>query len=621
MNEPIIIGLIQNIAVLMAFAMLYENFWLRNEKPRSLPSKLFTGLVLGGIGIVLMFTPWTLMPGLVFDTRSVMLSVSGVFFGVIPTIIAMVFTMVVRFFMNGEGMWMGMAVILFAGTIGLLWAELRKNKQPKYLAVDFLALGLVVHIVMLATTVFLPAERIMPTLKTIVLPVFFIYTPGTMLLGLLLAGQKRNFQNLWEKEKLYESERKLSTDLIKKQKELQEQVEKYSRLNREFQEQNIELQQAKEKAEESDHLKSAFLANLSHEIRTPMNAIMGFTELLNQDELTTEERDEFIDIVRESGFYLLSIINDIVEISHIDVGQIELKESEIDLQDFLTHLYQTYAVSPTKEKEVKFSLEMPEHSPKGKMITDEVKLRQILINLLNNAIKYTPQGQISFGYQMEKADKISFFVKDSGVGISPDNHQLIFERFRQIEMDLSKRAGGSGLGLSITKAYVELMGGTIEIDSEIGKGATFTVTLPFVESSEQVTPREKSLSADLEKSKDSKLILVAEDEEINWFFISKVLSKGNYTLIRAVNGKEAVEYCRENPDISLVLMDIKMPEMNGFEALEEIRKIKPKLPVIGQTAYALPDDVEQLKAAFDDYITKPIDRKLLIEKIEESLRA
>lgn len=619
MNEPIIIGLIQNIAVLMAFAMLYENFWLKNEKPRSLPAKLFTGMILGGIGIVLMFTPWTLMPGLVFDTRSVMLSVSGVFFGVIPTVIAMVFTMVARFFMDGEGMWMGMAVILVSGTIGLLWAELRKNKQPKYMAVEFLALGLVVHIMMLATTVFLPSERIMPTLKTIVLPVFFIYTPGTMLLGLLLAGQKRNFQNLWEKEKLYESERKLSTDLIKKQKELQEQVEKYSRLNHEFQEQNIELQQAKEKAEESDHLKSAFLANLSHEIRTPMNAIMGFTELLNQDELTTEEREEFIDIVRESGFYLLSIINDIVEISHIDVGQIELKESEIDLQAFLTHLYQTYAVSPTKEKEVKFSLEMPEHSPKGKMITDEVKLRQILINLLNNAIKYTPQGQVSFGYQMEKADKISFFVKDSGVGISPDNHQLIFERFRQIEMDLSKRAGGSGLGLSITKAYVELMGGTIEVDSEIGKGSTFTVTLPFVESSEQVTPQGKSLSADSGKSKDGKLILVAEDEDINWFFISKVLSKGNYKLIRAVNGKEAVEYCKKNPDISLVLMDIKMPEMNGFEALEEIRKIKPKLPVIGQTAYALPGDVEQLKAVFDDYITKPIDRKLLIEKIEENL--
>ncbi|RIH65860.1 response regulator [Mariniphaga sediminis] len=619
MNEPIIIGLIQNIAVLMAFAMLYENFWLKNEKPRSLPAKLFTGIILGGIGIVLMFTPWTLMPGLVFDTRSVMLSVSGVFFGVIPTVIAMVFTMVARFFMDGEGMWMGMAVILVSGTIGLLWAELRKNKQPKYMAIEFLALGLVVHIMMLATTVFLPSERIMPTLKTIVLPVFFIYTPGTMLLGLLLAGQKRNFQNLWEKEKLYESERKLSTDLIKKQKELQEQVEKYSRLNHEFQEQNIELQQAKEKAEESDHLKSAFLANLSHEIRTPMNAIMGFTELLTQDELTTEEREEFIDIVRESGFYLLSIINDIVEISHIDVGQIELKESEIDLQDFLTHLYQTYAVSPTKEKEVKFSLEMPEPPPKGKMITDEVKLRQILINLLNNAIKSTPQGQISFGYQMEKADKISFFVKDSGVGISPDNHQLIFERFRQIETDLSKRASGSGLGLSITKAYVELMGGTIEVDSEIGKGSTFTVTLPFVESSEQVTPQGKSLSADLEKSKDSKLILVAEDEDINWFFISKVLSKGNYKLIRAVNGKEAVEYCKKNPDISLVLMDIKMPEMNGFEALEEIRKIKPKLPVIGQTAYALPGDVEQLKAVFDDYITKPIDRKLLIEKIEENL--
>ena len=185
MSEPIILGLIQNIAILMAFAMLYENFWLRNDKPRGLLSKIFTGIVVGIISIVLMFTPWTMMPGIVFDTRSVMLAVSGVFFGGLPTVIAMAIAAAVRFFIGGDGTWMGIAVIITSGTIGIFWLQIT-GKQKWQKPLNFLLLGLVVHLIMMADTVFLPSDRMLTTLQTIVIPVFLIYTPGTMLLGMLL---------------------------------------------------------------------------------------------------------------------------------------------------------------------------------------------------------------------------------------------------------------------------------------------------------------------------------------------------------------------------------------------------------------------------------------------------
>lgn len=617
MNEPIVIGLIQNIAILVAFAMLYENFWLRNDRPRGIWSKIFTGFILGIIGTVLMFTPWTMLPGLVFDTRSVMLAVAGVFFGPAPTIIAMALAGIMRYIIGGEGIWMGIAVIVSSGSIGILWAEIRKNWKRINRPVEFLMLGLIVHLVMLATVFLLPPERVAQTFRTIAIPVFLIYAPGTMLLGLLLAAQKRNFQNRIDKEKLYKKEHQLSNQIIENQKKLKVQLEKYELLNSEYRIQNIELKKAKEKAEESDRLKSAFLANLSHEIRTPMNAIMGFADLLESEDRNDATRGKYVRIIKNSGSYLLAIINDIVEISQIEAGQVEINEVEIEINEFLDEIYNSFKMVIVSRKNLKISLEKPMPPLVEKIKLDEVKLRQILVNLINNAIKFTEKGEITFGYHIKNASEISFFVEDTGIGIAPENHYVIFERFRQLESNSTRVHSGSGLGLSITKAYTEMMGGSISVESEKGKGARFTLTFPFiaVKIDKEKPVIDKKEEEPVVTPNGKRVILVAEDEDINWYYIEQVLSRYNYTLIRAANGLEAVDFCKSNENIGLVLMDIKMPVMSGFEALEEIRKINPKLPVIAQTAYALSGEVEKIKSVFDDYITKPINRQLLIEKI------
>jgi signal transduction histidine kinase/ActR/RegA family two-component response regulator len=544
-----------------------------------------------------------------------MLAISGIFFGPLPTIIAMVLSGLMRVYMGGEGLWMGLAVIVSSGTIGIVWAELRKKWKRMNKPIEFFALGLVVHIFMLAATALLPVERMVETLRIISLPIFLIYIPGTMLLGLLMAAQKRNFQNQIEKEKLYLKERSLRNELLEKQQQLTEQLEKYANLNNEYRAQNSELIIAKEHAEESDRLKSAFLANLSHEIRTPMNAIIGFADLLNMNELDDRTREKYVQIIQNSGNYLLSIISDIVEISHIEAGQVELNETEIDLHEFLDDVYSAFKVSVPKNKNVVIKLveENPRISRKIKM--DEVKLRQILMNLLNNALKFTEQGEICFGYKTSDDAELMFFVQDTGIGIAPENHQIIFERFRQVDAGKSKINTGSGLGLSISRAYVELMGGTIELISDLGKGSEFKIIFPYLQQNYQPKKVKKEEIIQPIYSNGQKVIVVAEDDDINWYYIEEILSRYNYKLIRAENGKEAVDLCRENENVDLVLLDIKMPVMDGFEALEKIKGIKPKLPVIAQTAYALPNDVEKIKALFDDYIIKPINQQLLIEKI------
>ncbi len=618
MNESIIYTLIQNIAVLLAFALLYESFWLQSHQPQRLISKLTTGTVLGVIGIILMKTPWIMVPGLSFDVRTVMLVNSGVFFGTLPTILAMLITGIFRGISGGDGIWMGLATIISSGTIGILWAKLRKKWKRINTPLEFLVLGVIVHAVMMSAVFLLPTESVYESLRLLALPMIIVFIPGTMLLGMLLAAQKRNFQNRIEKEKLYLKEHELREEVVKKQKQIEEQLAKYSKLNKGYRAQNRELKQAKEKAEESDRLKSAFLANLSHEIRTPMNAIMGFTGLLDTNELTEESRRKYVEIIKNSGNYLLSIINDILEISQIEAGQVELNKTNVDVNTFMKGIYDLFKISVDQsDKNIKFRLQSTVTETSLMINTDEVKLHQIIINLLTNSLKFTKEGEILLGYESTGNNEITFFVKDTGVGIAPQNHHVIFERFRQLEENVPGTSSGSGLGLPITKAYVEMLGGTIKLISAKNEGAEFRIILPVKEAEHKSQPEIKLPEAKtvVRTANGKKVILVAEDEELNWFFIEQVLSRYNYKLIRVENGKEAVDIRRNNNNIDLVLMDIKMPVMNGYEALEQIRKIKPKLPVIAQTAYALPNDIEKMKLVFDDYITKPINRQLLIEKI------
>lgn len=618
MNESIIYTLIQNIAVLLALALLYESFWLQSHKPLSLISKIITGIILGLIGLVLMKIPWILVPGLSFDVRTVMLVNSGVFFGPLPTILAMLITGAFRAIIGGDGVWMGLTTIVSSGTIGILWSGWRKKWKIIDTPLEFLVLGFIVHAFMMGAVFLLPAERVYESLRLLALPMIIVFIPGTMLLGMLLAAQKRNFQNRIEKEKLYVKEHELREEVVKKQRQIEEQLEKYSKLNKGYRTQNKELKLAKEKAEESDRLKSAFLANLSHEIRTPMNAIMGFAGLLDNNELSEENRKKYVEIIKNSGKYLLSIINDILEISQIEAGQVELNKNRVEVNAFMKSIYDVFKISVEQSnKNIKFRLQTIVTETPLIFNTDEVKLNQIIINLLTNALKFTKEGEILLGYENNSNNEITFFVKDTGVGISPENHIVIFERFRQLEDNNTGNSPGSGLGLPITKAYVEMMEGSIKLISAENEGSEFRITFPFNQPGRTIKPEIKMPETKpvVRTANGKKVILVAEDEEINWFFIEQVLSRYNYKLIRVENGKEAVDICKNNNNIDLVLMDIKMPIMNGYEALEEIRKFNPKLPVIAQTAYALPNDIEKMKLVFDDYITKPINRQLLIEKI------
>lgn len=376
------------------------------------------------------------------------------------------------------------------------------------------------------------------------------------------------------------------------------------------------LIKAKEKAEESDRLKSSFLANLSHEIRTPMNAIQGFTDLLKMPNLTDEKKDIYISTIKKSGNKLLLIINDIIEISKIDAGQIVPHFSPINLNDFLVDLFNTLHVTVPDDKKLELRLVNSDQNPSLYISTDEVKLLQIMTNLINNAIKFTEEGSVNFGYEILNEKEIKFFVQDTGIGIDPKFKQVIFERFRRIESDLAIMKGGSGLGLAISKAYVEMLGGKIELDSEVGKGSYFSFTIPLIVAEKSSNIETTTVSKNNNYYLDNDVILIAEDDDINYLYFKEIVSNYHFTIIRACTGKEAVDYCSKH-DFLVVLMDIKMPEMDGFEALKLIKSIKPNLQVIAQTSYALPEDEALIKkSGFDGYITKPINKEELKKQID-----
>jgi signal transduction histidine kinase/CheY-like chemotaxis protein len=363
-----------------------------------------------------------------------------------------------------------------------------------------------------------------------------------------------------------------------------------------------ELRIAKEYAEQSDHLKSAFLANMSHEIRTPMNGILGFADLLKTPFLTNEEQATFIRVIEQSGRRMLAIINDIIDISKIEAGQMEIQLQETNLNQLLNDLH-VFFIPETAEKGLflNISTELPDNA--CIVSTDSQKLTQVLTNLLKNAIKFTLHGGISCGYTI-KNEMITFYVNDTGIGIEPNQKDLVFERFRQGSLSLTRNYEGSGLGLSISKAFIEMLGGEIWLESEPGKGSTFYFTIPFNYTPMQ-SPEDK-VSSDRENRLPSLTILVAEDDSSSRFYLSEILKMKDVTLLLAENGKEAVDFVNTTAHIDVVLIDLKMPVMDGYEAARQIKILNPSIPVIAQTAYALSNDEEKaLQAGCDDFITKP----------------
>lgn len=375
-----------------------------------------------------------------------------------------------------------------------------------------------------------------------------------------------------------------------------------------------ELIEALDKAERSDRLKDAFLQNLSHEIRTPLNAIVGFSNLLSQED-TTDITKEYTSIIRDSSHQLLAIVSDILTMASIQTGQETLVIKPVNINNLITRLRELF-FHTAKEKNLKFIMpELPGDKPLL-MLADETKLFQILTNLLSNAFKFTHHGSVGLALTLHD-NMIDLSVSDTGIGISEESLAVIFERFRQAEDNTHIEYGGTGLGLAISLSFAQMLGGTIAVRSEPAKGSVFTLSLPFREATSE---KEDDASRIFIPSNRKLTILVVEDEINNYLLIKALLNHSNLKLVYAENGVEAVKACQSNPAIDLVLMDIKMPLMDGITALGLIKERRKDLPVIAQTAYGLEREKQQfLEQGFDGYISKPISKEELFTIIKQNL--
>ncbi|VXB51371.1 Protein-glutamate methylesterase [Flavobacterium sp. 9AF] len=380
-----------------------------------------------------------------------------------------------------------------------------------------------------------------------------------------------------------------------------------------------ELIKAKDKAEESDRLKSAFLANMSHEIRTPMNGIVGFTNLLLEPNLTGEEQQQYIEIIQKSGYRMLNTLNDLIDISKVETGQMEVYIKEFNICEEIENNYEFFK-SEARQKGLNLILKKPIIKKDLIIYSDQRKINSILTNLIKNAIKYTDTGTIEISYSLEN-QQLFCQIKDTGIGIPKNRQEAIFDRFVQADISDIRAFEGSGLGLTIAKAYVEILGGTIGLESEEGIGSIFYFSIPIQDNESK---KEEKIKNAIEQKTDfspiNKVpkILVSEDDETCFQHLDILLKDVVAEIIHARNGLEAVEICKKNPDINLILMDIKMPKLNGYEATKEIRTFNKDVTIIAQTAYALAGDHEKaIKAGCNDYIPKPIKKEKLYSLIKK----
>jgi PAS domain S-box-containing protein len=372
-----------------------------------------------------------------------------------------------------------------------------------------------------------------------------------------------------------------------------------------------ELIAAKDRAVAADKLKSAFISNVSHEIRTPLNSIMGLVELLSTQELDENEKKSFSDFLQQSGERFIQTISDYMDSSLIVSGNQEILKSKVNPAELIKDVWEEY--KPRAEKKHLQFLAAKNPTTDFTFISDPELIKKVLKQLISNAIKFTLSGEVKFGYRIKDA-QIIFFVSDTGIGISEEAQPHIFGYFMQEDQSTIRRFEGSGLGLSIAKGLVDLLGGEIRFTTKKDSGSTFTFSIPF----QNISPdRERKKQPQPTGSAKQPVILLVEDDYYNYKFMTTVLEKNNFAkVILAVNGKLAVEKCRELQEINLVLMDMKLPEMDGYEATREIRKIRPELPIIAVTAFATSGDEKKvLDAGCNDYITKPIKRQELFDKI------
>ncbi|WP_321514766.1 PAS domain S-box protein [Marinifilum fragile] len=832
MNDSILLGLVQNAAILLSFSIFCEYMWVNKTKLSPLYRQVLFGGIIGSIGIILMMTSWKGSAGIVFDTRSIILSISGLFFGAIPTVIAMLITSTYRFFMGGDGIIMGIAVIICSGTIGILWRELLTRVDHQLKWVELLLMGLIVHIAMLFCTLLLPSEKIYSTLSYLVLPLLTIYPIVNMLLGLFMQRQMQNVNNrtilssteekysrlygsmsdayvvmdieynilegnkalqdvlgysekdllstnfknitpqkwihideqiinnevlingssqVYEKEcikkdgsivpvelrvhlmkdeqdeivgywailrdisirknalKQIDNERARLETILEtvpemiwlkntegeylacnnnfaefigvKEEELigksdfeidinPEMAEFYfkkdleviksantirfvnlaksvntdeevltetiktpmydsignitgvlgvSRDISEIKKAEEELRKAKEKAEESDKLKSIFLANMSHEIRTPMNAIMGFSELLIDSEIKEVERMQYVNIIQQSGNRLVQIIDDIVDLSKLEMSQITLKNADFYLFSLMKESLEIHKnrdlikSKPNLELAIKSNPEIE----CLKLHSDSTRIQQILDNLIENSIKFSESGRVEIGCKMIESNDQEFveiYVKDDGIGIPKNRQGVIFERFRQ--GDEEHFIEGAGLGLSISRGLVELLGGTIRFESEVGIGSTFYFTIPVGKS------KLLNLHDGTENKKErigSKKVLIAENDYNSFLYVKKLFEDQDIEVSFAENSVEMLDKLKQlSPD--LLIMDLNIPGRDSMKCIDEIKKSVIATKIIVQSSYVFKEEEEKcMKASCDGYLTKPFSKEELFVQVRKAL--
>jgi len=429
-------------------------------------------------------------------------------------------------------------------------------------------------------------------------------------------------KSFYEDKKLTEQQR---DEIQEKNEEItitqQELLKHKENLEELVQKRTIELEKEKIKAETSDKLKTAFLSNMSHEIRTPMNAIIGFSKLLKTNKIDEKKKEEYLNIIVDKGHLLLNLINDVLDIAKIEANEINIKQEACNINEIIKEIHESFAETIPNKKELKFTIIKPKETTIIK--SDSARIKQILLNLVSNAFKFTEKGEIKIGFTLEKKEDkkiVKFFVSDTGIGIPKEKTSIIFDRFRQINESDTKDFGGTGLGLAISKNLANLLGGDLFVVSELDKGSSFYFTIPC-RTCEKTINIDNSISETNKYNWKNKKILIAEDEEFNFIILKDLLKETEINISRAENGQDVLDILEKDSKFDLILLDIQMPKISGYDLFKIIRPKYPNIPIFAQTAYVMQEDIDKMnKIGFDKIITKPIDFDEVLTYIDNAIK-